>query len=44
MNEAFLILVLVGEHIYLKEREKTWIKAGTVALAVAGAVLIDLSH
>jgi len=44
MNEAFLILVLVGEHIFLKEREKTWIKAATVALAIAGAVLIDLSH
>jgi len=43
INEVFLVLVLVGEHIVLKEREQAWIKAVTVILAVAGAVLIQIS-
>jgi drug/metabolite transporter (DMT)-like permease len=44
INEAFLVLVLVGEHVYLKEREHTWIKFVSVVLAIAGAILIDTSH
>lgn len=43
INEVFLILVLVGEHIVLKEKEQAWIKAVTVVLAIAGAVLIQMS-
>ena len=43
INEVFLVLVLVGEHIVLKEKEQTWIKAVTVVLAIAGAVLIEIS-
>lgn len=43
INEVFLILVLVGEHIVLKEKEHAWIKAVTVILAIAGAVLIQIS-
>ncbi|HET9946604.1 MAG TPA: DMT family transporter [Patescibacteria group bacterium] len=42
--EAFLIFTLVGEHIFLKEKEQVWIKAGAVVFAVAGAILIRLSH
>jgi len=44
INEAFLVLVLVGEHAYLKEREQAWVKLVSVALAVLGAVLIEASH
>ena len=44
INEAFLVLVLVGEHTYLKERENTWIKVVSVLLAISGAILIDISH
>jgi drug/metabolite transporter (DMT)-like permease len=44
INEVFLILVLVGEHIYLKERERTWIKLLSIVLAIAGAILIEISH
>ncbi|HEV2403609.1 MAG TPA: EamA family transporter [Candidatus Saccharimonadales bacterium] len=44
INEAFLVLVLVGEHVYLKEREHTWIRVVSVTLAIAGAILIDVSH
>ena len=43
INEVFLVLVLVGEHIVLKEKEQAWIKAVTVILAIAGAVLIQIS-
>jgi drug/metabolite transporter (DMT)-like permease len=44
INEAFLVLVLVGEHIYLKEREYAWIKFASVVLAISGAILIEISH
>lgn len=44
INETFLVLVLVGEHIYLKERELVWFKLLSVILAVAGAILIEISH
>jgi drug/metabolite transporter (DMT)-like permease len=44
INEVCLILVLVGEHIYLKEREQAWIKFASVMLAVFGAILIEISH
>lgn len=43
INEVFLILVLVGEHIVLKEKEQAWIKVATIILAIAGAVLIQMS-
>ncbi len=41
INEAFLVLVLAGEHIWLKEKEYLWVKLLSVGLAVAGAVLIQ---
>lgn len=44
INEIFLILVLVGEHIFLKEKEHTWIKVVSVVLAIAGAIFIQISH
>jgi drug/metabolite transporter (DMT)-like permease len=44
INEVFLVFVLVGEHIYLKEREHAWIKFASVLLAVFGAILIEISH
>jgi drug/metabolite transporter (DMT)-like permease len=44
VNEAFLVLLLVGEHVYLKERERAWVKLTSVILATAGAILIDISH
>lgn len=43
INEVFLILVLVGEHVFLKEKEQLWIKVVTVILAVVGAILIQIS-
>lgn len=42
ISEVFLILVLVGEHILLKEKEQLWIKAVSVALAISGAILIQV--
>jgi drug/metabolite transporter (DMT)-like permease len=44
INEIFLVLVLVGEHIFLKEREHVWIKVASVGLAIAGAIFIQTSH
>ena len=41
ITEAFLVLVLVGEHIVLKEKEQAWVKAAAVVLATVGAVLIQ---
>lgn len=38
--EAFLITTLVGEHIWLKEKEHLFIKIVAVALAIIGAWLI----
>lgn len=42
ISEVFLVLVLAGEHIVLKEKEQLWIKLGSIVLAVAGAVMILL--
>jgi drug/metabolite transporter (DMT)-like permease len=42
ISEVFLILVLVGEHTLLKEKEQLWTKVAGVALAVLGAILIQL--
>lgn len=41
--EAFLVVTLVGEHIFLKEKEQLWVKVVAVILATAGAILIRLS-
>lgn len=41
ITEAFLVVVLVGEHIVLKEKDQLWAKAAAVLLATAGAVLIQ---
>lgn len=43
VTEAFLILILVGEHIFLKEREYVWVKVVSVLLAICGAILIQIS-
>lgn len=42
ISEVFLVLILAGEHIWLKEKEQLWIKLGSIVLAVAGAILIQL--
>jgi uncharacterized membrane protein len=42
--EAFLIIVLVGEHFFLKERKETTRKIVAVILATIGAVLIRMSN
>lgn len=42
ISEVFLILVLVGEHVFLKEKEQVWVKVVSVLLAVSGAVLIQM--
>lgn len=42
IGEVFLILVLAGEHILLKEKEHLWIKLLSIALAIGGAILIQL--
>lgn len=41
--ESFLVVTLVGEHIFLKEKEQVWVKVVAVILATAGAILIRLS-
>ena len=41
--ESFLVVTLVGEHIFLKEKEQVWVKVIAVLLATAGAILIRLS-
>lgn len=42
ISEAFLVLVLAGEHILLKEKEQLWVKLLSIVLAVAGAILIQV--
>lgn len=42
ISEVFLVLVLMGEHLLLREREQLWVKLGSIVLAVAGAILIQL--
>lgn len=42
IGEVFLILVLVGEHIILKEKEQVWVKLLSVLLAIAGAILVQM--
>jgi len=42
ISEVFLVLVLAGEHIVLKEKERLWIKLCSIVLAVAGAILMQL--
>ena len=41
--ESFLIVALVGEHIFLKEKEHLLVKFLAVVLAILGAILIRLS-
>lgn len=43
VSEVFLVLVLAGEHILLKEKEQLWVKLMSILLAVAGAILIQLN-
>lgn len=40
ISEVFLVLVLAGEHLVLKEKEQLWAKLGSIVLAVAGAIMI----
>ena len=42
ITEVFLVLVLVGEHALLKEKEQVWVKLVSVLLAVSGAILIQI--
>jgi drug/metabolite transporter (DMT)-like permease len=42
ISEVSLVLVLAGEHILLKEKEQLWVKLGSIVLAIAGAILIQL--
>lgn len=42
ISEVFLVLILAGEHLVLKEKEQLWVKLGSIVLAVAGAVMILL--
>jgi drug/metabolite transporter (DMT)-like permease len=44
INEAFLVLILVGEHVLLKEKERTWTKVASVILAIIGAIFIEVSR
>lgn len=41
--EAFLIITLVGEHIFLKEKDHLITKIIAAIIVVAGAILIRLS-
>jgi drug/metabolite transporter (DMT)-like permease len=40
ISEVFLVLVLAGEHLVLKEKEQLWVKLGSIVLAIAGATMI----
>lgn len=40
--EAFLIILLIGEHFILKERDHLWKKVMAVVLALCGALLLQL--
>ncbi len=42
LNEAFLVLVLVGEHLVFKEKQHLWFKLASIVLAIAGAILIQI--
>jgi len=42
ISEVFLVLILAGEHLILKEKERLWIKLGSVLLAIAGAIAIQI--
>jgi drug/metabolite transporter (DMT)-like permease len=42
VSEIFLIMVLAGEHLFLKEKEHVWVKLASVALAILGAIFIQL--
>lgn len=42
ISEVFLVLILAGEHLVLKEKEQLWVKLGSIVLTVAGAALILL--
>lgn len=42
ISEVFLILVLVGEHIILKEKDQLWVKLLSIVLAITGAILIQI--
>lgn len=42
IGEVFLVLVLAGEHIILKEKEQLWVKLCSIALAIVGAILIQV--
>ncbi|HSW65821.1 MAG TPA: DMT family transporter [Bacillota bacterium] len=42
VSEVFLVLILAGEHLFLKEKEQLWVKLASIVLAVAGAIMIQL--
>lgn len=42
ISEVFLVLILAGEHLVLKEKEQLWVKLGSIVLAIAGAIMILL--
>jgi len=41
--EAFLVITLIGEHVFLKEKSQLLTKAAAVGLATLGAILIRLA-
>lgn len=43
ISEVFLIVVLMGEHLILKEKEYLWVKLVSITLAIAGAILIQVN-
>ena len=42
IGEVFLVVVLAGEHIVLKEKEQLWVKLASIAFAIIGAILIQI--
>lgn len=42
VSEVFLVMVLAGEHLFLKEKKYLWVKLASIVLAILGAILIQL--
>jgi drug/metabolite transporter (DMT)-like permease len=42
ISEVFLVMILAGEHLFLKEKEHVWVKLASIVLAILGAIFIQL--